>query len=187
MVIVFFKAKIIDIYVLISYCKSVENKNVILNEIRFFPKEAEILAYIEKNQLNNIEENNEPASIKNLKTLINEYLSGKNINLFKKIKSLNIDLLLDDKFPTFFSKEVINYLINNVNFGKFTTYSQIGEGIGSKAYRAIGNVLKKNPLPIIIPCHRVIRKNGHIGGFMGKTNNEWEQLLKKKLLEIEGK
>ncbi|KKN24283.1 hypothetical protein LCGC14_0896510 [marine sediment metagenome] len=73
-----------------------------------------------------------------------------------------------------------------LNRGEITTYSEIGNKIGSKAFRAIGNVLRGNPLPLIIPCHRVIKKNGGIGGFMGKSEQGWRQNLKKKLLEIEG-
>ncbi len=81
---------------------------------------------------------------------------------------------------------MIKYLIENVNYGEITTYSDIGRNIGSKAYRAIGNVMKNNPLPLIIPCHRVIKKNGDLGGFMGKRDKEWQTNLKLNLLKIEG-
>ena len=72
-----------------------------------------------------------------------------------------------------------------LNRGEITTYSEIGNKIGSTAFRAIGNVLRRNPLPLIIPCHRVIKKNGDIGGFMGEANYSWQQNLKKGLLQIE--
>ena len=81
---------------------------------------------------------------------------------------------------------MIKYLIENVNYGEITTYSDIGRNIGSKAYRAIGNVMKNNPLPLIIPCHRVIKKNGDLGGFMGKMDKVWQTNLKLNLLKIEG-
>lgn len=77
-------------------------------------------------------------------------------------------------------------MINNVKYGEIITYSDIGNKVVSKAYRAIGNVLRKNPLPLIIPCHRVIKKNGETGGFMGKMDNKWQQNLKMDLLKIEG-
>ena len=118
--------------------------------------------------------------------LIKTYFSGKKINLYEKIQELGIDISIDKKFPSKFSKEVIHYLVENVNYGEFTTYSDIGNAINTKAYRAIGNVMQKNPLPLIIPCHRVIRKNGTIGGFMGEANDSWQKNLKLNLLKIEG-
>lgn len=46
--------------------------------------------------------------------------------------------------------------------------------------------MRKNPLPLIIPCHRVLRKNGEIGGYMGKMDEEWQHKLKMDLLKMEG-
>jgi methylated-DNA-[protein]-cysteine S-methyltransferase len=49
--------------------------------------------------------------------------------------------------------------------GKISTYKRIAEKVGKpKAYRAVANVLMKNPLHPIVPCHRVIRSNGGFGG-----------------------
>ncbi|MHA2049174.1 MAG: methylated-DNA--[protein]-cysteine S-methyltransferase [Promethearchaeota archaeon] len=119
-----------------------------------------------------------------LKKFILKYLSGKNINLIDAVNELDFDLNLNVKFPTKFSQNIYTSLLS-VNYGELTNYSEIGEKIGSKAYRAIGNVLRGNPLPLIIPCHRVIRKNGDIGGFMGTTEKSWQLTLKKNLIEIE--
>ena len=58
--------------------------------------------------------------------------------------------------------------------------------INSKAYRAVGGVLRNNPLPLIIPCHRVIKQDGKLGGFMGKMDKDWQTNLKRSLLKIEG-
>lgn len=129
-------------------------------------------------------ERNKIKQISELKETILEYLAGKCINLFDAINELDIDLNLNDKFPTKFSQKVYSSLLS-VKYGELTNYSEIGEKIGSKAYRAIGNVLRGNPLPLIIPCHRVIKKNGEIGGFMGISEKSWQQTLKKKLIEIE--
>jgi len=52
----------------------------------------------------------------------------------------------------------------NIKYGKTITYSELAEKIGSRAMRAVGNALGKNPVPIIIPCHRVLAKKG-IGGY----------------------
>ena len=65
-----------------------------------------------------------------------------------------------------------------IKYGKTMTYSELAEKIGSKAYRAVGNALGKNPLPIVIPCHRVLAKQG-IGGYSGGMD------IKTRLLELE--
>ncbi|MHC1567190.1 MAG: methylated-DNA--[protein]-cysteine S-methyltransferase [Candidatus Syntropharchaeia archaeon] len=66
-----------------------------------------------------------------------------------------------------------------IPYGETVTYSEIARRIGNPgAYRAVGNALKKNPLPIFIPCHRVVGKNG-VGGYKYGID------IKKKLLEIE--
>ncbi|MFX0058080.1 MAG: methylated-DNA--[protein]-cysteine S-methyltransferase [Candidatus Hodarchaeota archaeon] len=96
-----------------------------------------------------------------------------------------MELDLQDKFRTNFTQSVINALLE-IKHGEITTYYDIGNKINSKAYRAIGNVCKSNPIPLIVPCHRVLRKNGEIGGFMGKSDKTWETNLKKQLLKIEG-
>lgn len=65
--------------------------------------------------------------------------------------------------------------------GKVTTYRRIAEKVGRpRAYRAVGNALHKNPLAPIIPCHRVIKSNGSLGGYGGGVE------AKKRLLEEEG-
>lgn len=92
---------------------------------------------------------------------------------------------IQEKFTSSFAQDVANSLIK-LKPGETTTYSGIGDKIGSKAYRAIGNVCKSNPIPLVIPCHRVLRKNGEIGGFMGKSDKTWETNLKKQLLKLEG-
>ena len=185
MSVIYFEAKQIDAYILFSFNHIINDQKIILNEIRFFENEFDLKSYITQNGLTILKEENILDLIREIRSLINNYLSGEKINLFNKIKGLQIDLAIDQKFPTDFSKKVITYLIDNVEFAQRTTYSEIGKNIGSKAYRAVGNILKKNPLPLIIPCHRVIRKDGSIGGFMGRTDEKWQQGLKKRLLEIE--
>lgn len=71
--------------------------------------------------------------------------------------------------------------VRTIPYGKTGSYLWVAEKIGGRQFvRAVGQALSKNPLPIIIPCHRVIRSNGDIGGFGGGIS------LKKKLLMIEG-
>jgi len=144
------------------------------------------LKHIENNKLELANNNNSIDKINNLVNLIKNYLSGEEINLYQKINNLDIEISFEKKFPTVFAQKVMKFLIENVQYGKTTTYSDIGEAIGSKAFRAIGNVMKSNPLPLIIPCHRVIRKNGGLGGFMGKMDKVWQTNLKLTLLKLEG-
>lgn len=78
-----------------------------------------------------------------------------------------------------FQKQVLSEVMK-IPFGEVKTYKQISEAINSKAYRAVGTAIGKNPLPLIIPCHRVIRSDFKIGGFYGGTE------MKKEILENEG-
>jgi len=66
-----------------------------------------------------------------------------------------------------FADEVYKVL-KDVPMGKVTTYKALGEKLGTKAYRAVGQALKNNPYAPEAPCHRVVRSDGSIGGFMGK-------------------
>ena len=144
------------------------------------------MEHVENNKLDLANNNSSIDKIQNLVDLIKIYLSGEKINLYQKINDLNIEITFEEKFSTPFAQKVMKYLTENVKYGEITTYSGIGQAIGSKAYRAIGNVMKSNPLPLIIPCHRVIRKDGDLGGFMGKMDKEWQTNLKLNLLKIEG-
>lgn len=66
--------------------------------------------------------------------------------------------------------------------GEVRTYGWIARKIRCpKAYRAVGNALKNNPFPFIVPCHRVIKSNGDIGGFAGGAP------MKRFLLKLEGR
>ena len=69
-----------------------------------------------------------------------------------------------------FQKSVLNEVLH-IPYGQTTTYQSIGQSIGNpKASRAIGAALANNPLPIIVPCHRVIHTNGNIGGYLGSPH-----------------
>ena len=81
---------------------------------------------------------------------------------------------------TEFQKKVWNEL-KKIPFGKTASYKDIAVAIGNvNAVRAIGMANGKNPVPIIIPCHRVIETSGKLGGYSGGVG------IKEKLLELEG-
>ncbi len=182
----YFESVQLGVIILITFEYLLKEKRIKLEDVKFFEKETEVIYQIKKRKLELIKEKDlaKYGNIQVLIELILNYLSGKDINIYDNLKDLNIDLNMKDKFPTEFSQSVINKLAN-LNRGEVTTYSEIGNMIGSKAYRAIGNVLRKNPFPLVIPCHRVIKNNGEIGGFMGESDKSWQQNLKRNLLEIE--
>jgi len=69
-----------------------------------------------------------------------------------------------------------------IPYGQTASYSDIARAIGrQKAYRFAGNTLAKNPFPVIVPCHRVIKSDGSCGGFGGGRD------LKMKMLSLEKK
>ncbi len=71
-------------------------------------------------------------------------------------------------------------VVSEIPLGKTCSYKWVARKIGNeKATRAVGQVLKNNPLPLVIPCHRVIRSDGSLGGYA------WGEALKKNLLERE--
>ena len=70
-------------------------------------------------------------------------------------------------------------ITSTIGYGETKSYGEIAEIMGSKAYRAIGSALGANPLPIVIPCHRVKAK-ASIGGYSGGLDK------KRILLSIEG-
>ena len=83
---------------------------------------------------------------------------------------------------TKFQLKVWNYL-KKIPKGKVKTYLDVAKAIGQpKAFRAVANAVGKNPYPPVIPCHRVIRSDGSIGGFSAPGGIK----TKKKLLKSEG-
>jgi len=68
-----------------------------------------------------------------------------------------------------------------VPHGKITTYNELSKSIGlENGQRLVGQIMKKNPFPVIIPCHRVIKSNGDIGGYLFGID------IKKNMLRKEG-
>ncbi len=77
-----------------------------------------------------------------------------------------------------FTRKVLEK-VREIPYGKTISYKDLAEKLNTKGYRAVGLALKKNPIPIIIPCHRVVSKKG-LGGY----NSGIE--IKKELLKLEG-
>ena len=81
---------------------------------------------------------------------------------------------------TEFQLKVWAYL-RKIPRGSVKTYSQVAKGIGKpNAIRAVANAIGKNPCAPKIPCHRVIRSDGSLGGYSGKGGQKTKKLLLKK-------
>lgn len=100
------------------------------------------------------------------------YLSGESID-FKRYA-------LDISIGTEFQRKVWKKLIE-IPYGETRSYKWLAEKVGyPKGFRAAGGANGKNPIPIIIPCHRIINSDGTLGGYSGGV---W---IKEWLLELEG-
>ncbi|MGB9732294.1 MAG: methylated-DNA--[protein]-cysteine S-methyltransferase [Candidatus Micrarchaeia archaeon] len=70
--------------------------------------------------------------------------------------------------------------VSKIPKGETRSYKEIAKLVGRPlAYRAVGNALKKNPLPVEIPCHRVIRSDGKIGGYSFGGEEKKRDLLER--------
>ncbi len=67
-------------------------------------------------------------------------------------------------------------LLKKVPKGKITTYKEIARALKTKAYRAVGNAMNKNPYAPKVACHRVVNSNGEVGGFESGTKKKIEML-----------
>ncbi|HUI53609.1 MAG TPA: methylated-DNA--[protein]-cysteine S-methyltransferase [Bryobacteraceae bacterium] len=116
------------------------------------------------------EQNNDNALLREVATQLQEYFAG---------KRREFRLVLDMQ-GTEFQKRVWRQL-ETIPYGETRSYAQIAGAIGRpKAVRAVGAANGANPIPIVVPCHRVIGSSGKLTGYGGGLP------LKKKLLELEG-
>jgi methylated-DNA-[protein]-cysteine S-methyltransferase len=110
-------------------------------------------------------------SFKTIKLLLNRYLKGEKVDF-----AVDIDISGESQFTQNVLRE-----LKKIPYGKVRSYLWIGKKVGHEmAARAVGQAVKRNPIPIIIPCHRVIREDGSIGGFSLGIE------IKKRLLVLEG-
>jgi methylated-DNA-[protein]-cysteine S-methyltransferase len=88
---------------------------------------------------------------------------------------------LDDRGLTPFRRRVVGAL-RKVGFGRTVTYAQLADAAGSRgASRAVGGTMASNPWPIVVPCHRVLRSDGRLGGFSAPGGVP----LKRRMLDLE--
>ncbi len=109
-----------------------------------------------------------------IKNKIEKYLNPQS-----KTKNINVDVQLN---VTVFQENVLKQLLL-IPYGETRTYGEIAK-ILKTSPRAVGNACRNNPVPIIIPCHRVVAANG-IGGYAGETEGVILE-IKYQLLHLEG-
>lgn len=108
-----------------------------------------------------------------LKDQVLAYLSGRSSRF-----SVEVDL----SGITEFQRRVLEET-RKVPRGQVSTYAEIARRIGNpKAVRAVGQALRRNPVPIVVPCHRVIASDGSLGGYGGELRSQ----RKMQLLRLEG-
>jgi len=103
--------------------------------------------------------------------VLKEYFSG---------KRHTFDLQIDWSRVNGFNRKALQ-ICARIPYGKTLSYGAIAERAGSPgAARAVGQAMARNPFPIVVPCHRVLRSDGSLGGFSGEVHH------KIALLELEG-
>ena len=112
----------------------------------------------------------------------NEYAEkiAEQINSYFENPSYQFDVNVSPQ-GTLFQKSVWREM-QEIPSGSCLTYSEVAEELQSGA-RAVGNACRKNPIPLIIPCHRIVAKNG-LGGFAGETTGQLTE-IKRWLLDHE--
>jgi methylated-DNA-[protein]-cysteine S-methyltransferase len=112
-----------------------------------------------------------PKALDRVRSELDEYFAG---------HRHAFDLELDLRATPEFHRRVLEEL-NRVEYGQTTTYGALASQVGApRAARAVGTVMNRNPLPIVLPCHRVVGANGSLTGYGGGLDRkEW-------LLRLEG-
>jgi len=112
-----------------------------------------------------------PAATDEVRRQLDEYFEG---------ERTRFQLKLDRRLMRGIARDVLAATAK-VPFGRTTTYGALAERIGRpRASRAVGNALGSNPIPIVVPCHRVLRTGGDVGGYAGGPSR------KRRLLALEG-
>jgi methylated-DNA-[protein]-cysteine S-methyltransferase len=112
-----------------------------------------------------------PRSVDPARRQLDEYFEG---------KRRRFDLDVDLRLARDFGRTVLEQL-GRVPFGEVTTYGALAARAGKpRAARAVGTIMNRNPIPIVLPCHRVIGANGSLVGYAGGLER------KQQLLRLEG-
>ena len=117
-----------------------------------------------------VEPQRDAGAIEPARRQITEYLAG---------ERTEFDLPLDLEGLTDFQRQALE-VCRLIPYGETSWYSELGERMGRlQAARAVGSAMARNPLPLLVPCHRVVRVGGDLGGYGGGLDT------KKRLLRLE--
>ncbi len=112
-----------------------------------------------------------PARLEPVRRELGQYFDG---------ERRRFELALDWRLSAGFVNRVLRETAR-IPFGETRSYAEMAAGAGSpRAFRAAGSALGANPIPIVVPCHRVLRSGGGLGGYGGGLE------VKRRLLELEG-
>ena len=112
-----------------------------------------------------------PAQLDSIRRQLDEYFEG---------RRTEFELLLDWSLSHGFGQRVLRHTAR-IPYGRVSTYKTVAAAAGSpRGWRAAGNALGANPIPIVVPCHRVLHSGGGLGGYGGGLER------KEFLLRLEG-
>lgn len=112
-----------------------------------------------------------PARVEEASRQLEEYFAG---------QRHHFDLPLDHRLSSGFGRSVLSKL-PEIKYGRTASYAELAAMAGNpKAVRAVGTACGNNPLPVVVPCHRIVRSDGTPGGYIGGAE------AKRSLLELEG-
>jgi methylated-DNA-[protein]-cysteine S-methyltransferase len=113
-----------------------------------------------------------PARLDAVAHQLDEYFSG---------RRHSFDVPLDWQLSKGFRRTVLRHLAVDIDYGTTASYGTLARLSGSpKAVRAVGTTCATNPIPVVVPCHRVVRADGTLGGYRGGP------AAKRALLDLEG-
>jgi methylated-DNA-[protein]-cysteine S-methyltransferase len=113
-----------------------------------------------------------PARLDSLAYQLDEYFSG---------RRRSFDVPLDWQLSKGFRRTVLEHLALDIDYGTTASYGTLARLSGSpKAVRAVGTTCATNPIPVVVPCHRILRADGALGGYRGGP------AAKRVLLDLEG-
>lgn len=113
----------------------------------------------------------DPAPLDEAARQLEDYFAG---------RRTSFDFALDEQLSTGFRRRVQQWL-PSIGYGSTASYAEVAAALGSPgASRAVGSACATNPLPVVVPCHRVLRAGGALGGYLAGLE------AKRFLLELEG-
>ena len=113
-----------------------------------------------------------PARLDSVALQLDEYFAG---------RRHDFEVALDWQLSKGFRRVVLEHLATDIDYGSTASYGTLARLSGSpKAVRAVGTTCATNPIPVVVPCHRVVRSDGTMGGYRGGP------AAKRVLLDLEG-